>query len=203
MEKIKTRIVEENVMPAANGEATVARKRKNDRITIAIASVLTACLLCFAIVLPIVLTRPSDRYCAAGDYAEETLTYNVKEYASRNNKSILYLDWYGSADEVITTLNYNVKDRNDMILLMEYIVKGEDVISISVTDDRTSVDKLTIYESCKTNIVVNNVTVKFNISLQGALSTFEYNGYRYYLQIDNAANQDRITEIVEQMLLTK
>ena len=52
-------------------------------------------------------------------------------------------------------------------------------------------------------MVVDNTTVMTSVSSQSALAKFEFNGYRYYIQIDNATDSSRITQVVEQMLETK
>lgn len=199
LEKIKLRIATEVVPEQAESAPAPASRRKN-RLTVIFASVLTACLLCLAIVLPVTLSKPSNRYCAAGDYAEEVLTYNIKEYANRTNKALLYINMYDTADEVVTALNYNVKNHDDMIYLNEMLINGQtgEIITLYVTDNRTTVDVLNVWNICKTEININGVKVKINFS-QSSLAKFEYNGYCYYIQIDNVTDSSRITQIVELM----
>lgn len=201
-EKIKVRIAAE-AEPAEASVIPAAPKRRN-RFTVILASVLTACLLCLAIVLPVTLTREKDRYCAAGDYVEELLSYNVKEYAARTNKNILYLDWYDFADTV-TSLYYNVKDHNDMIFISDVLVDGQtgEMITIVVTDNKTMVDVVNKWSVCNIESKVGNVIVKSKYFLQAILAKFEYNGFRYYIQLDNETDLSRVTQIVEQMLETE
>lgn len=205
LEKIKLRIATEVVPEQAESVPAPAPRRKN-RLTVIFASVLAACLLCLAVVLPITLTQQhGNRYCVAGDYAEEVLTYNVKEYANRTNKALLYVDMYDTVDEVLTSLNYNVNDHNDMIYIHEMLMNGTtgELITLIITDNRTRVDVLAVWDSCNTRTIINNVTVKTSVSVQAYRATFEYNGYRYYIQIDNVTDSSRITQVVEQMLENK
>lgn len=204
LEKIKLRIATE-VIPEQAENVPVPTPRRKNNFTVIFASILTACLLCLAIVLPVTLTRQTERYCAEGDYAEEVLTYNIKEYANRTNKALLYVDLYDTADEVVTTLNYNVKNHDDMIFISEILINGitGEFLSVTITDNRTRVDVLERWSNCNTNMVVDNTTVMTSVSSQSALAKFEFNGYRYYIQIDNATDSSRITQVVEQMLETK
>ncbi len=205
LDKIKVRIAEENIFPQTqqNTEHEPVAAKKKNKLTLVIASVVTACLLCLAIVLPVTLTETKDRYCAAGDYQEEVLSYNIKEYASNNNKQLLYIDWYSIADEVTTTLNYSVKDRNDMIFISEVYINGYELVTLHITDNKTRVDIMEKWASCNVELKINNISVKTQISSKSILAAFEYNGFRYYLQVDNAANQNRVAELVEQMLAVK
>ncbi len=207
LDKIKVRIAEENIFPQTqqNTEHEPVAAKKKNKLTLVIASVVTACLLCLAIVLPVTLTETKDRYCAAGDYQEEVLSYNIKEYASNNNKQLLYIDWYSIADEVTTTLNFNIKNHNDMIFVSEVLVNGEtgEIVHLLITDNRTRVDVIEKWSSCDTESKIGGITVRIKELLDTHLAAFEYNGFRYYLQVDNASNQNRVAELVGQMLAVK
>jgi len=207
LDKIKVRIAEENIFPQTqqNTEHKPVAAKKKNKLTLVIASVVTACLLCLAIVLPVTLTETKDRYCVDGDYVGEIVSYNIKEYSEKNNKNMLYLDLYDSVDTILTEFYYNVKDRNDMIFISEEMENGTtgELIKVIITDNKTRVDVLNKWNNCEKKSVICGVSVQTVKTEIFMLAAFEYNGFRYYLQVDNAANQNRVAELVEQMLAVK
>ena len=113
------------------------------------------------------------------------------------------MDWYDVAEEVITTLYVNKADNQDIVYIEEVIINGDtgDIIKVSVCDVSTKVDILEAYANiCVVEAMIkgNKVLWRYNMMLSKAF--FEYNGYKYYLELSYPMTENAILEIVEAML---
>ncbi len=170
---------------------------------------LSFCIICFAIILPIALQNRVDpnpnRYCLSKDCVEVVLDTNVKEYADRNGKSMLYIDWYDVAEDV-TTMSYVNKDNsNDVIYLDEVMTNGDtgDVVRLSLFDKHTYLDTFDIltkmdYEEA----VYKSITIKWVKEFQSHVGTITFGDYRYYVQISQPSEAVDIVEILKGMVDT-
>ena len=173
------------------------------RTAIAAMAVLIVCL---AIVIPLALKdkdKPDVRYCYMADCEMIELDCNARDYASQNSSSILFVDWYDVAEEVITTLYVNKADNQDIVYIEEVIINGEtgDQIKLSVCNVSTKVDILEGYASyCGNESIVKSIKVKWGRNNKVSSAFFEYNGYKYYLELSYPMTENAILEIVEAML---
>ncbi|MDE7454754.1 MAG: hypothetical protein K2M64_02875 [Clostridia bacterium] len=167
--------------------------------SIAVALVLIVTL---SITLPLTLRDDGIRYCDATQYTTDRMEQTLQEYSLMNNKDFLCVDWYDIADEVKTNYGYINDNKNDIVFFEEVIVNGEtgDSISLSITDNKTRVDKFDQFYEEIDEMFVKDITVKFSEQLWKTLASFEYNGYVYYLQLDVGNAKDQIAEIIEGML---
>ena len=179
----------------------VSRKKPVKWALIAMAIV---CVVTLSIVLPLTLTdnEPSVRFCDVTQYTVEELSKPLKEYIAENNYKFLYVDWYENADEVITKCGYNKSDRNDIFFFTENLINGEtgESLSFSVTDNKTRVDAFEKYYDGFQVINVQGIEVNYIGERLRSRATFEYNNYNYYLEIDVGEAQERLTEIIQDML---
>ena len=180
---------------------TAPRKRTVKWALIAMAIV---CVATLSIVLPLTLrdNEPSVRFCDVTQYTVEELSKPLKEYIAENNYKFLYVDWYENADEVITKCGYNKSDRNDIFFFTENIINsdtGENLL-FSVTDNKTRVDVFENYYDDYQLISVQGIEVNYIGERLRSRATFEYNNYNYYLEIDVGEAQERLTEIIQDML---
>lgn len=163
-------------------------------------------IVCLAIIIPLSLRdndKDNTRYCYTADCEKIDIDCNVKEYASQNNLSILFVDLYDVAEEVITSTYVNKEDNTDIVYFEEIIVNGEtgDVIKFSFCDTHTNVDILEEYKNnCDAQTVIKDRKILWKYANMVSNAYFEYNGYKYYLEIKYPSSENAILEIVEAML---
>ncbi len=196
-EKLKVRLN----LPDTQPQAKPGRMKKSWIVSLATACV---CVLCIAVVLPIVLINGSnrDRYCQIANCQEINLGSTLKEYSEQNNKNLLYVHWYDIAEEVQTYRYVNINDSTDVVLLKETIANGETglILQLSITKINTHVQEYEFfYDVCTNEYTLKNVKIYWRTGDQ-SLAMFEYQGYRYYLEIDEPNGGTLIKEIVKEML---
>lgn len=197
-QRIWARISPQLGLESTSKQPPVAKRKTWKWATLAIALV---CIVTLSIVLPLTLKDSGSRYCDYDDYTTDSLGKTLQEYFSEHNKSLLYVDWYGVAEEVKTSYGYMVGNKNDIVFFEEkFIATTGEELTFAVTDNKTQVDKYKFfYENC-TELAVKNATVKFSSSRGYTNATFEYKGYIYYLRLKVDDGQERLTEIIEDML---
>ncbi len=127
----------------------------------------------------------------------------MKEYSIQNNNEILFFDWYLDTDfheSIITELI----ETKEIICLEETMTDMETGynVTLKVTDTSTYIDFLDAYEELFVNEqYVSEIRVEWGGSTFNAYARFEYNNYRYYLEIPNALEPSVTLEYVEQLLL--
>ena len=170
---------------------------------------LSFCIICIAIILPIALknrVEPNlDRYCNSADCVEVELDVNVKEYSSRNVKSMLYIDWYDIAEEVTTTSYVNKNDRNDIIYIEEIIVNGDtgDTVQLSIFDKHTYLDSFNYLSDINyEETLYKSVVIKWFSEFQRSIGIIAHSDYRYYVQISQPSEAVDIVEILKGMVDT-
>lgn len=183
-----------------------ARKRR-----VAVFSALAAVAVCAAIIVPCAVLLPnrhnggSDniRYCTQNDYSiTEGVEYTIGKYRKNNNLNFLYFDWYEACEERIT-ICYTSNANNEVLCLKEqvYLPQSDEFVQFSLTKSNVFLDvfDLTI-EHCQSEYAVDNHTVKWGIKGDDALCLFEDSGYRYFIQIFNGQDENRLFEFVAELL---
>lgn len=142
-----------------------------------------------------------DRYCDSSQYDKVTTNINLQQYGQEIGKELLYFDWYEETDYLVNKI-YRMKDTGEIICFTEDIVDFNtgSMISIWVTDNRTRVDVLDIEEEQTIEAVVKGVEIRLLSGNRKANAYFEYEDYRYYLQVEDPMEEDSIIEYVELLL---
>lgn len=165
-------------------------------------------VVCLAIILPFTLNSgatpqtPSERYCQASNCEGKRLDCTLKEYSEQNNLSILYLDWYDFADSQ-ATLFVNKEDETDIVYIEEELRDGGEtgyVVRMYITDIHTKVDTFEYFTSSENIYNFSSVQVYWSYETLRQRAYFEYNGYKYHIEMDNDIYEGKILEIVEAML---
>ncbi len=213
--KRKVALYKKSIGAIIEAEANEKPKRKkiNYRFLIYGASSIALILcICFIIILPIMFSDnaedPITRYSSADDYVNELSDYTIKEYAQKNGKELLYIDWYDIAEDRQTTI---YKDKNDLakvVFIEEDLVNldAEILAILYVTDIYTEVDFLqSKFGGLFNNIEYNGVVINYHNNLSHeSFSCFRYNGYCYYIWLQNLSSngydKQLIVDIVKEML---
>lgn len=185
--------------PEAQTKAQVKSKLKGWHwATIAVALVFVT----LSIVLPLTLKDDGVRYCDSTQYTTENLEQTLREYAVLHNKEYLYVDWYDIADERNTFYGHMKDNEKDIVFFEERILNSETgyTITLSITDNKTQVDKFEPFSEGTEEFTVKEVTVKLHQQLWQTLAMFEYKDNIYYLQLDVGNAKDELIEIIEGML---
>lgn len=200
-ERMWQRIKAELNLPDAPQPAPVVAKPKQWKKWTAIAAALV-CVITLSIVLPLTLGGEKVRFCDSKQYTTESLEQNLGDYFSSNNKKLLYVDWYSSAEEIKTRYGHINGNANDVVFYSETIINGEtgETLTVYITDNKTRVDILDNYYVDTQEFNVNNISVQYKSNRLISRAMFEYNSNSYYLEIDIEDAQERLTEIIENML---
>lgn len=191
--------------------ATPQQKPRRVKVKWAVLSSVLACVvIALAVVLPITLrNNGSDgpRFCDSTQYVEEKSEQTLNQYAAENGVSILYVDWYDTAESVQTRIAYNVNERKDIIYFNEVIIDGETgyKCNLHVTDNRTTVDVLDKFGNCNRELVVDDfkVSCASNVMLNVTYIKFTYENHTYYIELDVAYDEQQITDFVADMLAAR
>lgn len=172
---------------------------------IAAVTMVLLCVITLSIVLPLTLGPKDngDRYCTDAEYNDEPLQQTLKEYSATNKLMLLCIDWYDNADEILTSRGFIKDNHEDTVYLQESIINSEtgEMVTLSITDNKTRVDKFNAFDTCINDFTVKNHAVKWgNLNSDNTLATFEHNDYTYYLSIDMQNGQERLKEIIADML---
>lgn len=189
-------------------EAVALQQRKRRRRTFfvrryvpLIAVVLV--VVCLSVVLPLTL-QSQDHYIkyTNNDIVSQLSTETIKEFAHNNNLPILYLDWYDIAEDCSTTKVVEKNNPSNLIYLTETMINGGYKVIYSVMKNNISVDSFDSYEEDQTEYICSNgVKVYCSIKLTEIQANFEYNGYKYYLNFTNCADEEFFHQTLESMFV--
>ena len=182
-------------------------KKKRKKLFAGILSVAVVLVVTLGIVLPITLqpqSQPQDeviRYSDADVLLPDELNCNLKEYYADTNQTLLYLDWYEDAEDVLTFRYYEDGKKSETVYLHETVIDGNSgrIVELSLMKQNIVVESLDeLFEEFQaTNI--NNIQVVYALNKSMALAKFEYQGYKYYLKIDDEITFDFLVETIESM----
>lgn len=146
---------------------------------------------------------PQDqtRYCAQSEYTKNEVSMTLKEYSLQNGGNILYFDDYEVAEE-LADHSYTLNDTSEIIAFKEefFNIDREYYISLSITDNLTEMDEFSLHKNkCVDKTTINNIKVNYYFFGEG-YTTWEYNGYRYYLRSDGPATLEETLALVEELL---
>lgn len=198
------RIREQLNLPQSQPKQAPAKKK---RLTWALVAMAVVCVVTLAIVLPITLRGDDsnvNRYCDSTQYTVEGLNQTIQEYCIEHNINLLYVDWYDVAEDedISTDYGYINGNPNDVVFFEEVIFNSdtEEELTLSITDNKTRVDKFEWFNSKCEDITVKTVNVSWKNVNQKLFASFEYESHVYYLQLETDGGQERLVEIIEGML---
>ncbi len=198
-----------NEMPQYNtpkkSKKRLSPKLKKILVSCASVAVVVAAGLGFS--LGFGLQKPVDdnRYCSANDYVSASSEKTLKDYVVEYQVNVLYLDWYDEAGEYFNTV-YKLKETEEIVCFHETLTDEYwNYVNLYVTDNKTDIDVLSKFnlEIGEEN-TVNNIKINYTIIKDNVLAKFEYQNYKYYLEV-NFEYQDlnyveHTFNIVEQLL---
>ena len=190
-----------------NPQAFIKKRR------VAVISALAAAV-CVAVIVPCAVLLPNNdnngdgniRYCTQNEYRIlYDVEYTIGEYRESNNKNFLYFDWYEYGEDC-NTICY-ISNSDDELLCLEeniYLPQSNEFVQLSITKYNVFLSAFdSVIANCNSEQSVNNNKVKWAIKEETALCLFEYGGYRYFISIEQGQDENRLFELVAELLETK
>ena len=142
-----------------------------------------------------------DRYCDGSQYTIVPVSKTVKEYSAEIGKDLLYFDWYDQTD-YLENFAYQLNDTQEIICYKEIQtdINTGCLVTLYITDSHTKLDFLSPYEVFENTASVKNVTVDWRINRSMAYSYFQYNGFKYYLELRDPIDESHILTVTELLL---
>lgn len=160
-------------------------------------------VITLSVVLPLTLKGGGVRYCSADQYTVVKTEQTLREYSLTHNNAILFANWYDVSEATSTLVGHINDDESDIVFFEESILNGETgaELILSVTDNKTYVDKFDKYYVEPKELNINNLLVKYRETKDDQIfAFFEYNNYIYYLNLNSGNGLEEITEIIQGML---
>lgn len=199
-EKLQIKLAEAGEDVSTDKPATV-KKPFWTRRNIAFISVAVVLILS-GILIPLLLPRePEIRYCTLNDYHVLETEQYISEYATQNNKSMLYFDWKDGAERVIGQ-QYLLNDTDEAICWYEDGFDAEGVmLYYYVAEKKYDLDILSNYKIiCSKINTIDKTEVLYGINTNYLYAMFKHGNYSYYVQVDDAPDEDYIFTVVQKLL---
>ena len=143
-----------------------------------------------------------NRYCTQSEYTIEETEMTLKEYSLQQDGKILYFDWYEHLDS-LSDFSYSLNETSEIISYREELLHSDTGYSVvlSVTDNHTEIESLENYKnSCTETTTVNELPVQYYFYKTKGAIMWEFDGYRYYMEVQNIMSQDELFALVEELL---
>ena len=178
-------------------------KKKRKKFFVGFLSVATVLIVTLAIVLPIVL-HPQDqevRYSDLNVLLPDKLDCNLKEYYAAHNLSLLYLDWYEYAEDLTSERYYEEGKERDTVYLCEFFTDGYTGYSVklAVMKRNIVVESLNEIYNESQNTKIGDTQISYVLQRTASFAKFEYQGYKYYLEINDEITFEFLIETIESM----
>lgn len=188
-----------------------ARKRK-----FAFISAIAVAAVCVAIIVPCAVLLPNrnngsnsgdgtNRYCTQDEYKKDDVDFTIVEYRASHDLNFLYFDWYEFGED-ISTVCYISKSDKEVLGLEEqaYLPKLNAVVQLSITQANVYLSEFdATITNCIREYAVEKHMVKWDINDSVATCVFEDKGYRYFIQVMPTSDENRLFELVAELLETK
>ena len=178
-------------------------KKKRKKLFVSISSIAAVLVLTLAIVLPIVM-QPQDEEIRYSDFnvlIPDVLDCNLKEYYAAHNQALLYLDWYKDAEELYSVRYYEEGKESNTVYLSETFTDGNTGYGFELSVMKRNI----VIESLDENFEepqttsIGDIQIVYRLNRKWSLAKFEYQGYKYYLKINDEIPLDFLNETIESM----
>ena len=184
------------------------RRRKNLRMIFSTTVPALILVVVLAVVLPIVLQTEDDpsapiRYYDDQMWDSEILDNTLHDFYNSLGANVLYLDWYATAEECITTRYFDKEDNNFTVYIEEFLVHEEGYfVQLSVMESNIVVESFESDWNNSIQIEKNGVTVTYMTqSMNKSVNAkFEYQGYKYYLELQQSTDENFLLSAIESMI---
>ena len=181
--------------------------KHNKKILICSILAVCSCLVIVSTILVIIGNFSNKiRYYSSNDCVYQMSEYTLKDYTQKMNKSLLYFDWYDTADEIITNV---YKDKDNRYVYIEEIITDftkELIATVYITDNKTEVDFLKAKsDECELNANINNIQIRYHkIFPSQIFAFFQYKDNNYFISLQSTSqggfdDVETVIEIIQEM----
>lgn len=184
---------------------------RNKRRKPALIISLAATAACAAIIVPCAVLLPNRNgnddhgkilYCTQDEYEAVDVNYTIEQYRQENGLNFLYFDWYEIGEDC-TTIGFISKVDSEVLCLSEsvFLPQQEEFVQLSITKDIVYLSEFdTTISSCNNEQQVSGHTVKWGTTETEVQCIFEENGYRYFIRVLPGQDENRLFELVGELL---
>ena len=201
-------------MPELAPKSKPAKKFAKRNMWFAIGTPVAAAL-CLAVVLPCVLIddkpqtgfpNASYKYAQGTDYSiknHDAVTING--YNAQYGTDIKMFDFYAYAENVVT-VNFVHNKTSEVLGIQEEIIPdgANEKITLAATKQNVYLDSLeNAFVNCTETYKINTVEVNWACATdlkEKLLGVFEDSGYRYYITLEWNNDENRLFELVAELL---
>lgn len=141
------------------------------------------------------------RYFTSQSYEIVATQTTLKDYAQDIGKDLLYFDWYEETD-YLQDVVWRLNDTQEIICFQEEIIDintGCKVKLLALEAD-TEIEDLSRDMETDKKSEIEEVQIDWRYSRFGACANFVYEGYKYYLCVDEPIDENHILDLVEELL---
>ncbi|MBQ8283803.1 MAG: hypothetical protein IJX75_01795 [Clostridia bacterium] len=143
-----------------------------------------------------------NRYCTQSEYTIEETGITLKEYSLQNDGKILYFDWYENLDGIDKSI-YFLNESQEIIAFKEELLHSDTGYSVilSVTDNHTQLEDFNGYTTtCTEQTNISNISIQYRHNKTIGYAMWEFDGYKYYMEVQNIMSQNELFALVEELL---
>lgn len=141
------------------------------------------------------------RYFTSQSYEIVYTQHTIKDYTQASGKNLLYFDWYAETDHIKDQV-WQLKDTQEIICYNEEIIDINTgcMIYICVVENDTTIENFSVEEETDRKSEIKKTQIDWSYSKLRAYATFAYEGYSYYLRIDDPIDENYILDLIETLL---
>ena len=178
-------------------------KKKRKKFFVGFLSVAVVLIVTLGIVLPIVL-QPQDeeiRYNDVNVLLHEELSCNLKEYNAIHKQQLLYLDLYEYAEYLSTVRYYEEVQKDKTVYLYESFIDGNTGYSVELSVMKRNIIVESLDEGFEEFQItsIGDIKINYILNRNWGWAKFEYQGYKYYLKINDEITFNFLIETIESM----
>lgn len=141
------------------------------------------------------------RYFTSQSYEIVDTERTIKDYVQETGKSLLYFDWYAETDHLKDQV-WQAKETQEIICYNEEIVDINTgcMVYMFVIQADIEIENLSFVEETDQESEMDGIKIDWRYSRFNAYANFVYEGYAYYVRVDEPIDENHILALVEELL---
>ena len=149
--------------------------------------------------------KPNDdnkgRYFTSQSYETMSTQNTLKDYAQAIGKDLLYFDWYEETWNLQDQV-WQAKDTQEIICFQEEIadIDTDCIVYLFVIQADTEIEGFSLDKETNQKSEVDGIEIDWKYSKYNSNANFEYEGYAYYLRVDEPIDENYILDLAAELL---
>ena len=141
------------------------------------------------------------RYFTSQSYEIVDTERTIKDYVQETGKNLLYFDWYAETDHLKDQV-WQVKDTQEIICYNEEIVDINTgcMVYMFVMQVDIEIENFFAAEETDSKNEIKGIQIDWQYLRFRAYANFEYEGYAYYVRVEEPIDENHILALVEELL---